>query len=413
MADKEHIDIRKSPWLADFPIFKNVKVNGKPLTYLDTSASAQKPQSVIDRIACNYSHEYANVHRGLYSLSEHETAFMEEARVKVKDFIGAKDSSEIIFTKGATEAINLAANTWGRQNLTAADEVLITEAEHHANLIPWQLLAEHIGFTIKVAKVTDAGELDMDSFNALLSEKTKLVAVTQMSNVLGTIMPIKDIAKKAHAAGATVLVDGAQGVAHTLVSVADMDCDFYAFSGHKLYGPTGIGVLYGKKHILENLNPWQGGGDMIKSASFKGSTWTTPPVRFEAGTPPFVEAIGLGAAIDYLTAIGMQNILNREEKVFSYLFDKIEDVEGARILGKAKEKGALVSFVIDGINPQDMAMILAKLGICIRVGHHCAQPIVERFGLTATARASLGMYNGTDDVDALIGGLIKVKDMLK
>ena len=413
MADKEHIDIKKSPWLADFPIFKNVKVNGKPLTYLDTSASAQKPQGVIDRIAYNYSHEYANVHRGLYPLSEHETAFMEQARAKVKDFIGAKDNSEIIFTKGATEAINLAANTWGRQNLTAADEVLITEAEHHANLIPWQLLAEHIGFTIKVAKVTDTGELDMDSFDALLSEKTKLVAVTQMSNVLGTIMPIKDIAKKAHAAGATVLVDGAQGVAHTLVGVADMDCDFYAFSGHKLYGPTGIGVLYGKKHILEKLEPWQGGGDMIKSASFKGSTWTTPPVRFEAGTPPFVEAIGLGAAIDYLTAIGMQNILNREEKVFSYLFEKIQDFEGARILGKAKEKGALVSFVIDGINPQDMAMILAQLGICIRVGHHCAQPIVERFGLTATARASLGMYNGTDDVDALIDGLIKVRDMLK
>lgn len=413
MADKEHIDIKKSPWLADFPIFKNVKANGKPLTYLDTSASAQKPQSVIDRIAYNYSHEYANVHRGLYPLSEHETAFMEEARAKVKDFIGAKDSSEIIFTKGATEAINLAANTWGRQNLTAADEVLITEAEHHANLIPWQLLAERIGFTIKVAKVTDTGELDMDSFDALLSEKTKLVAVTQMSNVLGTIMPIKDIAKKAHAAGATVLVDGAQGVAHNLTDVTDIDCDFYAFSGHKLYGPTGIGVLYGRKHILENLEPWQGGGDMIKSASFKGSTWTTPPVRFEAGTPPFVEAIGLGAAIDYLTSIGMQNILNRETKVFNYLFDKIEDFEGARILGKAKEKGALVSFVIDGINPQDMAMILAELGICIRVGHHCAQPIVERFGLTATARASLGMYNGTDDIDALIAGLIKVRDMLK
>ena len=413
MADKEHIDIKKSPWLSDFPIFKNVKVNGRTLTYLDTSASAQKPQSVIDRIAYNYSHEYANVHRGLYPLSEHETAFMEEARAKVKDFIGAKDSSEIIFTKGATEAINLAANTWGRQNLTAADEVLITEAEHHANLIPWQLLAEHIGFTIKVAKVTDTGELDMDSFDALLSEKTKLVAVTQMSNVLGTIMPIKDIAKKAHAAGATVLVDGAQGVAHNLTDVTDIDCDFYAFSGHKLYGPTGIGVLYGRKHILENLEPWQGGGDMIKSASFKGSTWTTPPVRFEAGTPPFVEAIGLGAAIDYLTSIGMQNILNREAKVFNYLFDKIEDFEGARILGKAKEKGALVSFVIDDINPQDMAMILAKLGICIRVGHHCAQPIVERFGLTATARASLGMYNGTDDVDALIAGLIKVRDMLK
>ena len=413
MADKEHIDINKSPWLSDFPIFKNVKVNGRTLTYLDTSASAQKPQSVIDRIAYNYSHEYANVHRGLYPLSEHETAFMEEARAKVKDFIGAKDSSEIIFTKGATEAINLAANTWGRQNLTAADEVLITEAEHHANLIPWQLLAEHIGFTIKVAKVTDTGELDMDSFDALLSEKTKLVAVTQMSNVLGTIMPIKDIAKKAHAAGATVLVDGAQGVAHNLTDVTDIDCDFYAFSGHKLYGPTGIGVLYGRKHILENLEPWQGGGDMIKSASFKGSTWTTPPVRFEAGTPPFVEAIGLGAAIDYLTSIGMQNILNREAKVFNYLFDKIEDFEGARILGKAKEKGALVSFVIDDINPQDMAMILAKLGICIRVGHHCAQPIVERFGLTATARASLGMYNGTDDVDALIAGLIKVRDMLK
>ncbi len=400
------IDIQKIR--ADFPALA-LTVHGKPLTFLDSAASAQKPKQVLDAMRFCYENEYANVHRGMYDLSEKATLNFENARKKVQLFLNAASDKEIVFTRGATDALNLVAYTWGAQNLRAGDEVLITQAEHHSNIVPWQILQKRIPFTLKVAPVSDDGALDMDAFKSLLNEKTKLVSVAHISNVLGTVFPIKEIAKLAHAAGAKVLIDGCQGATHVPVDMQDIDCDFYAFSGHKLYGPTGIGVLYGKRAVLEAMEPFEGGGDMIKSVAFSGSVWADVPARFEAGTPPIMQAIGLGFAIDYVRAIGMANIAEHEKRLCGLLQDGVLSVGGTTPIGTAPDKTGLVSFVTDFAHPQDIAMILDQQGVAVRTGHHCAQPLHERFGQSVSVRASLGVYNTKEDIENFVAALHKVK----
>lgn len=400
------IDIQKIR--ADFPALA-LTVHGKPLTFLDSAASAQKPKQVLDAMRFCYENEYANVHRGMYDLSEKATLNFENARQKVQLFLNAASDKEIVFTRGATDALNLVAYTWGAQNLRAGDEVLITQAEHHSNIVPWQILQKRIPFTLKVAPVSDDGALDMDAFKSLLNEKTKLVSVAHISNVLGTVFPIKEIAKLAHAAGAKVLIDGCQGATHVPVDMQDIDCDFYAFSGHKLYGPTGIGVLYGKRAVLETMEPFEGGGDMIKSVAFSGSVWADVPARFEAGTPPIMQAIGLGFAIDYVRAIGMANIAEHEKRLCGLLQDGVLSVGGTTPIGTAPDKTGLVSFVTDFAHPQDIAMILDQQGVAVRTGHHCAQPLHERFGQSVSVRASLGVYNTKEDIENFVAALHKVK----
>lgn len=392
----------------DFPALSQM-VHGKPLTFLDSAASAQKPRQVIEKMVYVYENEYANVHRGMYELSEKATANFEEARAKVRRFINAASDKEIIFTKGATDSINLLAYTWGEKNLKAGDEVILSEAEHHSNIVPWQILRERKGFTLKVVPVADDGSFIMDSYKKMLSEKTKLVAVTHLSNVLGTVFPVKEIIQEAHAAGAKVLIDGCQGVTHQPVDMQDLGCDFYVFSGHKLYGPTGIGILYGKLSLLEQMPPFEGGGDMIKSVSFEQSIWAEPPARFEAGTPAIVEAIGLGYAIDYVQSIGMEEIAAHEEQLCHTLMEGIASVPGTRQIGTAPGKTSLVSFVMEGIHPQDITMILDQQGVAVRTGHHCAQPLHERFGLSVSVRASLGVYNTEEDIDILVQSLHKAR----
>lgn len=400
------IDIQKIR--ADFPALA-LTVHGKPLTFLDSAASAQKPKQVLDAMWFCYENEYANVHRGMYDLSEKATLNFENARKKVQLFLNAASDKEIVFTRGATDALNLVAYTWGAQNLRAGDEVLITQAEHHSNIVPWQILQKRIPFTLKVAPVSDDGALDMDAFKSLLNEKTKLVSVAHISNVLGTVFPIKEIAKLAHAAGAKVLIDGCQGATHVPVDMQDIDCDFYAFSGHKLYGPTGIGVLYGKRAVLETMEPFEGGGDMIKSVAFSGSVWADVPARFEAGTPPIMQAIGLGFAIDYVQNIGMANIAEHEKRLCGLLQDGVLSVGGTTPIGTAPDKTGLVSFVTDFAHPQDIAMILDQQGVAVRTGHHCAQPLHERFGQSVSVRASLGVYNTKEDIENFVAALHKVK----
>lgn len=400
------IDIQKIR--ADFPALA-LTVHGKPLTFLDSAASAQKPKQVLDAMRFCYENEYANVHRGMYDLSEKATLNFENARKKVQLFLNAASDKEIVFTRGATDALNLVAYTWGAQNLRAGDEVLITQAEHHSNIVPWQILQKRIPFTLKVAPVSDNGALDMDAFKSLLNEKTKLVSVAHISNVLGTVFPIKEIAKLAHAAGAKVLIDGCQGATHVPVDMQDINCDFYAFSGHKLYGPTGIGVLYGKRAVLEAMEPFEGGGDMIKSVAFSGSVWADVPARFEAGTPPIMQAIGLGFAIDYVQNIGMANIAEHEKRLCGLLQDGVLSVGGTTPIGTAPDKTGLVSFVTDFAHPQDIAMILDQQGVAVRTGHHCAQPLHERFGQSVSVRASLGVYNTKEDIENFVAALHKVK----
>lgn len=400
------IDIQKIR--ADFPALA-LTVHGKPLTFLDSAASAQKPKQVLDAMRFCYENEYANVHRGMYDLSEKATLNFENARKKVQLILNAASDKEIVFTRGATDALNLVAYTWGAQNLRAGDEVLITQAEHHSNIVPWQILQKRIPFTLKVAPVSDDGALDMDAFKSLLNEKTKLVSVAHISNVLGTVFPIKEIAKLAHAAGAKVLIDGCQGATHVPVDMQDIDCDFYAFSGHKLYGPTGIGVLYGKRAVLETMEPFEGGGDMIKSVAFSGSVWADVPARFEAGTPPIMQAIGLGFAIDYVQNIGMANIAEHEKRLCGLLQDGVLSVGGTTPIGTAPDKTGLVSFVTDFAHPQDIAMILDQQGVAVRTGHHCAQPLHERFGQSVSVRASLGVYNTKEDIENFVAALHKVK----
>lgn len=410
MANKEY---EISPWKQDFPILDATIINKNPLVYLDTAASAQKPKYVLETCLKNYESEYANVHRGIHYLSEEETANFEAARIKIQKFINAKSPNEIIFTRGATEALNLIAYSLGKKYLKEGDEIIISLMEHHANIVPWQILKEEKNISIKVIPVYDDGSLNYDAFLNLLSPKTKLVSITHMSNVLGTINPVKKITTEAHNAGAKVIIDGSQAITHFPIDVSDIDCDFFAFSGHKLYAPTGIGVLYGRENILHELPPWQGGGDMIKSVTMEKSIWADPPAKFEAGTPPIVQAIGLGAAIDYLNTIGMQNLHAFEQTIFNNMYYELKNIKGLKILGNAPEKGGLVSWVMEKIHPQDISMILNQMGIAVRVGHHCAQPITERMGVSASCRASIGIYNGLNDVKKLISGIYKVKDLIK
>ncbi|WP_341896732.1 cysteine desulfurase [Ferrovibrio terrae] len=395
---------------ADFPILSE-KVYGKPLVFLDSGASAQKPRAVIDAMTQMYEHTYANVHRGIYALSQQATDAYEKAREKIAHFIGTRDVREVVFTRNATEAINLVAHSWGWKNLKAGDEVLITHLEHHANIVPWQILGERYGVVLKVAPINDRGELIWDEFVKLIGPKTKLIALAHVSNTLGTILPVADVIRIAHDKGVKVLIDGSQAVQHMPVDVKALDADFYVFTGHKLYGPTGIGVLYAKAEILEGMPPWQGGGDMILSVSFEKTEYNDIPHRFEAGTPAFVEAVGLGAAIDYVQSIGLEAIATHEADLTAYAMEKLSAINSLRIIGTAEHKAGVISFVLEGIHPHDIGTILDREGIAVRVGQHCAHPLMERFGVPATVRASFGMYNTRAEIDALCAGLRRVREI--
>ena len=395
---------------ADFPILSET-VHGKPLVYLDNGASAQKPTQVIEAITRAYSAEYANVHRGLHHLSNLATENFEKARGKVRAFLNAAHDEEIIFTRNATEAVNLVASSFGAPRIEAGDEILITIMEHHSNIVPWHFLRERQGAVLKWAPVADDGTFLLDEFEKLISPRTKMIALTQMSNVLGTILPIKDIVRIAHDHGVPVLVDGAQGAVHLPVDVQDLDCDFYTFTGHKLYGPTGIGVLYGKKALLESMRPYQGGGEMIGYVTTDEVTYATPPHRFEAGTPAIVQAIGLGAAIDYVEAIGREKIAAHEHDVATYAMDQLGALNWVRIFGRAKGKGGIMSFDVDGAHPHDISTVLDRSGVAVRAGTHCCEPLMVRFGVTSTCRASFGMYNDRGDVDRLVEALYKARSM--
>ena len=395
---------------ADFPILHQ-QVHGHPLVYLDNAATSQKPKIVIDAIVRYYESYNANIHRGVHYLSERATAEYEAARKTVQQFINAARPSEIIFVRGTTEAINLVAQTYGRANVGEADEVLITAMEHHSNIVPWQLLCQEKHAKLRVAPINDAGELILEEFERLLGPRTKIVAVGHVSNALGTINPIATIVKIAHARNVPVLVDGAQAVPRMPVDVQALDCDFYTFSGHKTYGPTGIGVLYGKLSLLEAMPPYQGGGEMISSVSFEKTVYNKVPHKFEAGTPDISGPIGLRAAIEYLQRLGMENIARHEHALLSYATERVSKVPGVRLVGTAKAKTGVLSFVMEGVHPHDIGTILDQEGIAIRTGHHCAQPVMTRFGLDATARASFGLYNTKEEVDALVRGLEKVREV--
>ena len=395
---------------ADFPILHQ-QAHGHPLVYLDNAATSQKPKIVIDAIVRYYESYNANIHRGVHYLSERATAEYEAARKTVQQFINAARPSEIIFVRGTTEAINLVAQTYGRANVGEADEVLITAMEHHSNIVPWQLLCQEKHAKLRVAPINDAGELILEEFERLLGPRTKIVAVGHVSNALGTINPIATIVKIAHARNVPVLVDGAQAVPRMPVDVQALDCDFYTFSGHKTYGPTGIGVLYGKLSLLEAMPPYQGGGEMISSVSFEKTVYNKVPHKFEAGTPDISGPIGLRAAIEYLQRLGMDNIARHEHALLSYATERVSKVPGVRLVGTAKAKTGVLSFVMDGVHPHDIGTILDQEGIAIRTGHHCAQPVMTRFGLDATARASFGLYNTKEEVDALVRGLEKVREV--
>jgi cysteine desulfurase/selenocysteine lyase len=392
---------------SEFPILGR-SVHGKPLVYLDNAATTQKPQAVIDRLVRYYTQENSNVHRGVHYLSEIATSAYESARTTVKDFIHARDEKEIIFTRGTTEGINLVVQTWGRVNLLDGDEVLISAIEHHSNIVPWQILCEEKGATLRVIPVNDAGDLMLDRFANMLTDRTRIVAFGHASNALGTINPVKQMTAMAHAAGAIVVIDGAQGVPHLAIDVQDLDCDFYAFSGHKVYGPMGVGVLYGRQSILEALPPWQGGGDMILSVSFEKTTYNALPYKFEAGTPNVEGVVGLAAALDYVSSIGLERIASHEHDLLTYTTERLQELPGLRIIGTAKRKASVISFTMEGVHPHDIGTILDQEGIAIRTGHHCAQPVMVRFNVPATGRASFGLYNTREDADALVAGLRKV-----
>jgi cysteine desulfurase/selenocysteine lyase len=395
----------------DFPILQT-RINGKPLVYLDNAATSQKPQAVIDSLVNYYRHENANVHRGLHYLSERATKAYEEARRKVRAFLNAKEEKEIVFVRGATEAINLVAHSFGRHFLKTGDEVLITGMEHHANIVPWQMLRDEKGIVLRVVPIDDAGELLTGEFQRLLNERTKLVSLTHVSNALGTVNPVRNLVALAHRQGIPVLVDGAQAVPHMEVDVQSLDCDFYMFSGHKVYGPTGIGVLYGKASLLEEMPPFQGGGEMIRSVTFEKTLFADPPLRFEAGTPDIAGAVGLGAALDYLTGIGRDRVAAYERELLGCATEALEGIPGLRLIGTAREKSGILSFVLEGVHPHDLGTVLDQEGIAIRAGHHCAMPVMQRFGVPATARASLAFYNTFEEIDRLIWGIIKADRML-
>jgi cysteine desulfurase/selenocysteine lyase len=393
---------------ADFPILQTA-VEGKPLVYLDNAASSQMPQQVIDRLVRYQTTEHANIHRAVHTLSERATAAYEEARGKLQHFIHAPDVREVIFTSGTTEAINLVMHGYGRKFIKSGDEIVLTTLEHHSNIVPWQMLAEETGAIIRVLPINDAGELCLDQFESLLNARTRLVGVSHVSNALGSINPIKQMIALAHRHGVPVLVDGAQAAPHMPVDVQDLDCDFYAFSGHKLCGPTGIGVLYGKAALLEKMQPFKGGGDMILSVSFEKTVYNTIPHKFEAGTPPIAAAIGLGAAVDYLSAIGMDTIARYEHTLLQYATGELSALPGLRLIGTAHNKAAVLSFTLDGIHPHDVGTLLNQEGIAVRTGHHCAQPVMTRFKVSATTRASFAFYNSMAEVDALVAGIRSVQ----
>jgi len=395
----------------DFPVLHQ-KVHGKPLVYFDNAATTQKPLAVIEAIEHYYRHDNSNIHRGVHTLSERATASYEKTRVAAHRFLNAADSKEIIFVRGTTEAINLVAQTYGRKHVGSGDEVLITAMEHHSNIVPWQMLCEEKGARLRVAPINDRGELELDEFEKLLSPKTKIVAVTHLSNALGTINPIQQMVKIAHARSIPVLVDGAQAVARMPVDVQELDCDFYAISSHKLYGPTGMGVLYGKAELLEAMPPYQGGGDMIASVTFDKTIYNRLPYKFEAGTPNIADTIGLGAAIEYVNHLGLKNIERHEHDVLAYATQAVEKIPGVTVVGTAREKAGVLSFVMEGIHPHDIGTILDHEGVAVRTGHHCAQPVMQRFGIPATARASFGLYNTREEVDALVAGLHKVQEVM-
>jgi len=394
----------------DFPIFKHSS-HGHHLVYLDSAASSQKPQSVIDAVSHYYCHDHANVHRGLYDLSQRATAVYEAARQTVRHFINAQHNHEIVFTKGTTEAINLVASSFGQAFIEAGDEIILSEMEHHSNIVPWQLLSERTGAVIKVVRVDDQGQLDLEHYRQLLSEQTKLVAIIHISNVLGTVNPVKQMIDLAHQRDIPVLLDAAQSVPHMPVDVSDLDCDFLVFSSHKLYGPTGVGVLYGKEHWLEVMPPYQGGGDMIRSVSFEKTNYNVLPYKFEAGTPNVAGVVGTAAAIDYLNSLNINDIVQHEQLLLDYAEDTLQQIPGLKIIGRATEKIAVISFVMDAAHAHDIGTILDHQGIAIRVGHHCAMPLMKRFGLAATARVSFGIYNLEHDVDRLVSALYKVREI--
>jgi cysteine desulfurase/selenocysteine lyase len=396
----------------DFPILSR-KVHGKPLVYLDNAATTQKPRAVIAAIRRYYGTSNANVHRGVHALSDRATRAYEEARGRVARFLNAREDREIVFVRGATEAINLVAQSYGRIHLQEGDEVLVTTMEHHANIVPWQLVCDRAGARLKVAPVLDSGELDIPAYERMLTSRTRLAAVTHVSNAVGTVNPVREMIGMAHARGIPVLVDGAQAVPHIPVDVQALGCDFYAFSGHKLYGPTGIGVLYGKAEHLEAMPPYQGGGDMILRVTFEKTTYNAIPWKFEAGTPDIAGAVGLRAAIDYLDAIGLGAVSAHEGELLAYATEEVERIPGVRIVGTAREKAGILSFVVEGVHPHDVGTILDHEGIAIRTGHHCAMPLMDRLGLPATARASFGLYNTPAEVDLLAEGIRKARELFR
>lgn len=395
---------------ADFPILSR-PVHGKRLAYLDNGATTQKPDAVIEAERDFYRHSNANIHRGVHWLSQHATELYDAARTSVQGLLNAASADEIVFTRGTTEAINLVAQSWGRPRLTVGDEILVTHMEHHSNIVPWQLLCEQTGAVLKVVPVEINGELDMLAFDGLLGERTRLVAITHVSNALGTVLPVAELTAKAHAAGAVVLVDGAQAVAHTTVDVQAIGCDFYAFSGHKLYGPTGIGALYGRRALLDAMPPWQGGGDMIRTVAFEQTTFAPSPQRFEAGTPNIAGAVGLGAAIEYVRGIGLERIAAHEHALLEQATAALADIRGLRLVGTAANKAGILSFLVDGIHPHDLGTILDSEGVAIRAGHHCAMPLMTRLGIPGTARASFALYNSPADIDALVAAIHKAQRM--
>ncbi len=394
----------------DFPIFKQ-KVYSKPLTFLDTAASAQKPKQVLDAERNISETCYANIHRGVYKFSQDATQAYEDARETVRAFLSAEHTNECVFVRGATEGINLVAQSWGRANISAGDEIILTTIEHHSNIVPWQMLAEEKGAIIRVIPVDDTATLDMDVYANLLNERTKMVAVGHISNAVGTINPIADIIRMAHSAGAVALIDGCQAAPHMRLNMQALDADFYVFSAHKAYGPTGIGVLYGKQALLDAMPPWHGGGDMIKTVSFEGTTYNDLPYKFEAGTPHITGGIGMKAALDYMNGIGFDAINAHENALMAYALDALSGFNSLRQIGTSKDRGALISFVMDHAHPHDIGTILDRQGVAVRAGHHCAQPVMDHFGLPGTVRASFGIYNDYGDIDRLVAGLHKVNEI--
>ena len=411
IAEKKHIALDVQKIRKDFPILSR-QVNGKSLIYFDSGATAQKPKQVIDTITKYYSEQNANIHRGVHTLSQEITTAYENARATVQKHIGAKHAHEIIFTSGTTESINLVAATFGK-SIKSGDEIIVSEMEHHSNILPWQMLCEEKGAAMKVIPINEEGELLIDEFKKLLSSKTKMIAITHVSNTLGTINPLKEIISLAHLKGIPVLVDGAQAVPHMKVDMQELDADFYCFSGHKVYGPTGVGILYGKEEWLRKLPNYQVGGGTIKTVSLKKTEYAEIPLRFEAGTPHIEGGIGLAVALDYINNIGLDKISAYEHKLLEYATEKLSAIEGLKIIGTAKEKASVISFVIDKIHPYDVGVILDQLGIAVRTGHHCTQPIMDKFGIPGTVRASLAFYNTMEEIDELVKGVIKAKQMLK